>query len=397
MASASASEEEQRRAQQNQLSVSQATASNYEYYEYKRSRSNTPNSEPNVIDLSYMDLEDCSYNLGLSIQCNENLTIHSLLLNNNSLKSVPSLISFFENVHTVDLSSNSLKKLDSDLCKLVNLKNLIIKDNLLDDMSIPKDLAENLSRIEMINLSGNMFTQFPYQLLAMSTLRELYLGSNKISSLPRNYDQLQRLEILYLGGNQLRSIPEELCQQLRNLTSLNLSNNVINSLPNIMTKMKKLKNLALHNNNLTTLPVELVKLNLQELSLRNNPLVRRFAREYSYNVPSLLELSGRVIKTKNIPYGSHNLPAHLCSYLNSAQCCLNPRCKGVYFTSKVEHVKFVDFCGKFRIPLMQYLCSSTCNERVANTNKIYISSSSDSSSESDEEMENKLLKKILIG
>jgi hypothetical protein len=72
--------------------------------------------------------------------------------------------------------------------------------------------------------------------------------------------------------------------------------------------------------------------------------------------------------------------------------------KGVYFTSKVEHVKFVDFCGKFRIPLMQYLCSSTCNEKVANTSRVLSSSSSsDSSSESDEEMENKLLKQILIG
>ena len=27
---------------------------------------------------------------------------------------------------------------------------------------------------------------------------------------------------------------------------------------------------------------------------------------------------------------------------------------------QVEHVKFVDFCGKYKVPLMQYLCSSTC-------------------------------------
>ena len=34
---------------------------------------------------------------------------------------------------------------------------------------------------------------------------------------------------------------------------------------------------------------------------------------------------------------------------------------GVYFTSRVEHVKFVDFCGKYRLPLMQYLCSPQCH------------------------------------
>jgi len=33
---------------------------------------------------------------------------------------------------------------------------------------------------------------------------------------------------------------------------------------------------------------------------------------------------------------------------------------GVYFTARVEHVKFVDFCGKYRLPLMQYLCSPRC-------------------------------------
>jgi Leucine-rich repeat (LRR) protein len=311
----------------NQVAVASTASANYEYYEFKRSRNNTPSSEPNLLDLSHMDLEDCSYNLSLFAQCNDSLAITSLLLNNNMIKTLPSLLSFFANVHTLDLSSNQMKAVDADVCKLANLKNLIIKDNLLEDMSLPKDFAQGLTQLEMINLSGNMFTQFPYQLLSMPTLREIYIGSNKISTLPRNYEQLQRLEIFYLGGNQLRSVPEELCQQLRSLTSLNLSNNQINSLPNIMTKMKKLKNLSLHNNNLTTLPVELVKLNLHELSLRNNPLVRRFAREYSYNVPSLLELSGRAIKTKNVPYGANNLPTHLCSYLNSAQCCLNPKCK----------------------------------------------------------------------
>jgi hypothetical protein len=28
----------------------------------------------------------------------------------------------------------------------------------------------------------------------------------------------------------------------------------------------------------------------------------------------------------------------------------------------VEHVKFVDFCGRYRIPLMQYLCSANCDD-----------------------------------
>ena len=212
--------------------------------------------------------------------------------------------------------------------------------------------------------------------------------------MPRAYDMLQRLEILYLGGNQLKTLPDEI-SQLRSLTSLNLSNNLLTVLPNNLARLRNIKTLALHGNNLTHLPVELVKLNLYELSLRNNPLVSRFAKEYTYNVPSLLELSGRIIKSKNVQYNLNVLPAHLVNYLNSAQCCLNPKCKGVYFTSKVEHIKFVDFCGKFRVPLMQYLCSSTCNEKI--TNRTVTTSSSSDLSDTDDQYENRLLKKILIG
>ena len=27
----------------------------------------------------------------------------------------------------------------------------------------------------------------------------------------------------------------------------------------------------------------------------------------------------------------------------------------------MEHVKFSDFCGKYRVPLLQYLCSAHCS------------------------------------
>lgn len=49
---------------------------------------------------------------------------------------------------------------------------------------------------------------------------------------------------------------------------------------------------------------------------------------------------------------------------------------GVYFDNRVEHIKFVDFCGKYRIPLLQYLCSSKCasspNEDVIKPHRTYL-------------------------
>ncbi|CAF0732209.1 unnamed protein product [Brachionus calyciflorus] len=375
------------------------SSSTFDFFEYKRSRSNSPNNEPDMLDLSYLDLENCESNLSYALQANLDSvqSITKILLNNNLINQIPPILSYFSHVETLDISSNFLKVLSQDICRLTNLKNLICRDNQLEDNSLPKDLGSKLVNLEVVNFSGNLFTQFPYQLLEIKNLKEIYLGSNKINGMPRNYEMLQRLEVLYLGGNQLKSLPDEI-NQLRSLTSLNLSNNLLTALPNSLARLRNMKTLALHGNNLTHLPVELVKLNLYELSLRNNPLVSRFAKEFSYNVPSLLELSGRIIKSKNVHYNLNILPIHLVNYLNSAQCCLNPKCKGVYFTSKVEHIKFVDFCGKFRVPLMQYLCSSTCNEKITNRTITTSSSSSGSDmSDTDDQYENKLLKKILIG
>jgi hypothetical protein len=60
---------------------------------------------------------------------------------------------------------------------------------------------------------------------------------------------------------------------------------------------------------------------------------------------------------------------------------------GVYFDSRVEHVKFVDFCGKYRIPLLQYLCSPQCSKQP-------VSASETSDSDSDNDYR---LKKVLLG
>lgn len=374
------------------------------YYEKNRiSRSSSPLSGPGVLDFSYMDLVEIESHLENALKQHNGEKILELHLNNNLLNDfhTSALLSFRNLIH-LDISSNQLKVLPQEVLHLHTLRSLIIKDNLLDDNSLPKELGEYLgSSLEVINLTGNLFTQFPYQLFDMINLKEIYLGANKIGTLPpKNYELLAKLEILYLGGNLITQVPDEL-SGLTSLRSLNLCGNQIINLPTSLANLKHLVTLAVHNNNLTTLPIELVKLNLNELSLRNNPLVSRFVRELDYIVPSLLELSGRVIKMSQINYSPDQLPASLASYLNSAKCCLNPKCKGVYFTSKVETIKFVDFCGKYRVPFMQYLCSPKCNNtkkpQFPVHNSQVSSSSSSSESDSDDNIDNTKLKKVLLG
>lgn len=67
---------------------------------------------------------------------------------------------------------------------------------------------------------------------------------------------------------------------------------------------------------------------LLQLSLRENPLVVRFVQEISLNPPSLMELAARVIRTASISYGPNELPRIMRDYLDTANCCVNPKCQG---------------------------------------------------------------------
>lgn len=185
-------------------------------------------------------------------------------------------------------------------------------------------------------------------------------------------------------------------------------------------RLHSLLSLSLHNNLLTFLPREILSLvHLHELSLRGNPLVVRFIKDMTYNPPSLLELAGRTIKSHNLLYLPTDLPSNLIHYLNLASECPNPKCAGrrpnhsatvcgkvtfldvqegfvsrlagVYFDSCVRHIKFVDFCGKYRLPLMHYLCSPECSSPC----------SSNPQSEAESEDENSVppdrLQRVLLG
>jgi Leucine-rich repeat (LRR) protein len=92
--------------------------------------------------------------------------------------------------------------------------------------------------------------------------------------------------------------------------------------------LTRLKSLSLHNNHFSALPSDIIRLDLQELSLRNNPLVVRFVRDLTYDVPRLKELAGRTIKLHQLAYNDQLLPKNLVDYLNAAKSCLNPKCQG---------------------------------------------------------------------
>jgi Leucine-rich repeat (LRR) protein len=340
-------------------------------------------SEGDSEDLSYSDLD--AFPEFLVERAPE---LKSLQLDHNHITVLPRSIGSFFNLVTLDISNNQMTYLSKEIAQLHKLRTLTARNNNFDNESLPKELEE-MTSLQVVNFSGNQLTDFPMQFTELTQLKCLYLGGNNLTELPSEIVNLKRLEVLYLGGNNLKIIPEEVGYLLK-LTSLILCDNKIVSLPRSMSNLRKLQSLSLHNNHLATLPPGIVTLDLVELSLRNNPLVVKFVEDMVYRPPSLLELAGRCIKIKNLKYTPEDLPQNLISYLGSAHSCVNPKCKGVYFTSCVEHVKFVDFCGKYRLPLLQYLCSPSCSVSPV----IYTSSESDS----DDEMPVATkMKKVLLG
>ncbi|XP_034946675.1 leucine-rich repeat-containing protein 58 [Chelonus insularis] len=322
------------------------------------SDSSDSDSGSKTLDLSYLMLDLKLLDQHLNKETKDAKKIEIILIHQNRIEKVPQTITKFTNLHTLDISHCNLTSLP-DFIGDCPLTCLIAKQNCLTNESLPKTF-DNFPILRELNLSGNRLTEFPEQIVPLSELKYLYLGGNSITEISKDIWKMHKLKILSMGGNKLTEVPASL-GGLTSLSALILCDNMLENLPSSIANLKNLKSLLLHKNRLRTLPTEIITLKgLTELSLRDNPLVVRFVTDMTHNPPSLLEISARVIKTINISYENGNLPRTLIDYLNSGHRCVNPKCQGVFFDNRVEHIKFVDFCGKYRLPLLEYLCSSKC-------------------------------------
>lgn len=193
----------------------------------------------------------------------------------------------------------------------------------------------------------------------------LSLGGNLINEVPEAVGSLSQLQALVLCDNLIELLPMSIAR-LKNLKSLLLHKNRLRHLPKDIVALKNLTEVCTHSlsapNKTCSIYIHISLSLLLQLSLRDNPLVVRFVQDMALKPPTLLELAGRIVRASGQRPGPADVPRTLVDYLNSANCCVNPNCKGVFFDNRVEHIKFVDFCGKYRVPLLQYLCSSKCIE-----------------------------------
>jgi len=285
----------------------------------------------------------------------------------------------------LDLSRNSISSLQNQFGNLLNLKKLNLSKNKLDEKSFPSTLRR-LIFLEELNLSGNALCEIPAFVFHLPRLRVLHLAENRLTKISPQISQLSSLERLYLGQNQLESIPRQIAA-LPNLKLLSVANNKLTTVPDELSDVQNLVCLQLHNNRLNYLPRGIVELEqLEELSLRGNPLIHRFVRELTYSPPTLTELAGRAVINNKLNF--EKAPAGLISRMKTAKCCPNPACGGVYFDSQYKQIKFADFCGRYRMPLLQFLCSPNC---------LTPESEESSSSSSEDDFNPARMRRVLLG
>jgi hypothetical protein len=161
----------------------------------------------------------------------------------------------------------------------------------------------------------------------------------------------------------------------------------LQSVPAEIGDLATLVSLQLHQNRINYLPKCIIELeSLETLSLRGNPLISRFVRDLTYSPSSLVELAGRQVVQSRLDPSC--LPIQLYKRIGSAKCCPNPACSGVYFDNQYKQIKFADFCGRYRMPLLQFLCSPSC---------MVDDSSDETSGTSDDEYNPRVMRRVLLG
>lgn len=148
-----------------------------------------------------------------------------------------------ETLEILDLSGNLLSELPFDFGRLQKLRIAFFSDNLFT--TFPEVLAE-CPQLDMIGFKANKISSIPEAALTPQ-LRWLILTNNVLTHLPKSIGTCVRMQKLMLAGNLLKELPQEMCNCC-NLELLRLSANQFEKWPDWLFEMPKLSWLALAGN-----------------------------------------------------------------------------------------------------------------------------------------------------
>ncbi|KAA0202906.1 hypothetical protein HAZT_HAZT000741 [Hyalella azteca] len=142
---------------------------------------------------------------------------------------LPATLEALVNLADVDLSFNNLSKVPQCLYTLRGLRRLNLSDNNITELA-PE--METWSKLEVLNICRNKVSALPSQLCRLEQIKRLMLNENQLSfeGLPSGIGKLGRLEVFSAAHNKLEMIPEGLCR-CPNLKRLHLNSNCLVTLP----------------------------------------------------------------------------------------------------------------------------------------------------------------------
>jgi len=112
-------------------------------------------------------------------------------------------------------------------------------------------LQADLAAAEKLDLSNSDLTKVPAYVFGQFRLTELNLSHNRlIGALPAEIRQLTKLQVLDVSGNLMTGVPAEI-GQLSELRRLDLSNNRLTGLPQELGDLKNLEELDLSGNSVS--------------------------------------------------------------------------------------------------------------------------------------------------
>ena len=140
---------------------------------------------------------------------------------------------------------------DLDLCCLqedwfqsITISSLCLSHNKIK--SFPANLSTYLKNVVDLNLKNNKLQSIPPELLMLPKLTTLNLSSNQINHLPNVKKWPIDLQTLNLEDNCLRDFPENVDGLL--IKNLNIAGNQLNCIPNSIFKLTHLVSLNISRN-----------------------------------------------------------------------------------------------------------------------------------------------------
>eukprot|EP01024_Parvocaulis_polyphysoides_P050416 TRINITY_DN4907_c0_g1_i6.p2 TRINITY_DN4907_c0_g1~~TRINITY_DN4907_c0_g1_i6.p2 ORF type:complete len:380 (-),score=42.22 TRINITY_DN4907_c0_g1_i6:151-1290(-) len=180
-------------------------------------------------------------------------------------------------VKIVDLSENQFSQIPAILSQLSQLQRLKLSQNQIYEQHPDLDEKIVFDSLQILYLDNNLFQYIPIWLLRIKSLKRLDFSNNQLKGGILSHDQLGQFELVNLeefkiSQNQLKSL-EGLEKLAPNLQYFDAANNKIEVLHDGLSEMKMLKVMILNSNKISNVPskilVECSKLSRLELHANN--------------------------------------------------------------------------------------------------------------------------------